>query len=529
VGEVGGDDGDGHEDEDGDERASGAQAEAADAVAAGAAATEAGAEADEQAADEQEAAAGEGDGHGGGEEAEEQEAAAPQAEDEGESPGAVAGAAGEEAAGDAADAGDAAAEAEQQHGGEADEGAAEERPGEGGHVGGAYRRRRAGRMGRMRARAVMGPGSRVRRALAVGPCMMAGRMRLVRRGLLAVLLVVLLIAGFLAVKPAPIDPLAWDPPAVPELTGPLAPNSRLAAAEHIGVGVIDGPEDVETDARGRIYAGTNAGTIVRVDGEKIETFADTGGRPLGLDFAADGALIVADAVKGLLSVGPDGGITTLCDAVDGVKLGFTDDVAVASDGTIYFSDASAKFGFGDHMLDLLEGRAHGKLIAYGPKTGGCKLLLGGLYFANGVALAQDESFVAVNETYRYRVTRYWLKGPQAGTSDVLVEGLPGFPDGIAASGRGTFWVAMFTVRNPMGDFLAPRPLLRKMVANLPRALWPAPAPYGLVIEVDERGRVVQSLQDPGGEHVQEVTSVHERDGALLLGHLHRDRIDRVKL
>lgn len=354
-------------------------------------------------------------------------------------------------------------------------------------------------------------------------------MRIVRRGLSLVLGLLLAVSVFLAVKPAPIDAAAWDPPAVPEFAGPLAPNSRLAAAVAIGAGVIDGPEDVETDAQGRVYAGTNAGTIVRVEGEAVTTFATTGGRPLGLDFAPDGALIVADAIKGLLSVASDGTITTLCDEVEGVKLGFTDDVAVARDGKIYFSDASVKFGFGDHMLDLLEGRAHGKLAVYDPAVRGCKLLLGDLFFANGVALSRAEDFVIVNETYRYRVTRYWLAGPKAGTAEVFVDGLPGFPDGVAASGRGTFWVAMFTVRNPAGDFLAPRPLLKKMVANLPRALWPKPAPYGLIIEVDERGQLVQSLHDPEGTRVQEVTSVHERDGALYLGHLHRDRIDRLTL
>lgn len=339
----------------------------------------------------------------------------------------------------------------------------------------------------------------------------------------------LVIAGVLAIKPAAIDAAAWDPPPVPEFVGPLAPNSRLAAAVAIGVGVIDGPEDVETDAQGRVYAGTNAGTIVRVEGEAVSTFVTTGGRPLGLDFAPDGALIVADALKGLLSVAPDGAITTLCEDVEGVKFGFTDDVAVASDGRIYFTDASVKFGFGDHMLDLLEGRAHGKLIVYDPAEKKCKLLLGELFFANGVALSKAEDFVIVNETYRYRISRYWLKGPKAGTSEVFVDGLPGFPDGVAASGRGTFWVAMFTVRNPAGDFLAPRPLLKKMVANLPRALWPKPAPYGLAIEVDEQGKVVQSLHDPEGTRVQEVTSVHERGGVLYIGHLHRDRIDRLVL
>lgn len=357
--------------------------------------------------------------------------------------------------------------------------------------------------------------------------MIAG-VRRVRRVLFYVVVALVVVAGFLAVKPAAIEANAWDPPPAPELTGVLAANSRLAAAEQIGVGAIDGPEDVETDAQGRVYAGTNTGAVVRVEGGVVSEYANTGGRPLGLDFAADGSLIVADAVKGLLSIDAAGQVTPLCEASDGVWFGFTDDVAVARDGTIYFSDASAKFGFGDHMLDLLEGRPHGRLLAWDPAKKACRELLGALYFANGVALAQDESFVIVNETYRYRITRYWLTGPKAGSTDVFVDGLPGFPDGVSASGRGTFWVAMFTLRNPAGDFLAPRPLLKKMVANLPRALWPKPEKYGLVIEIDEQGKILQSLHDPDGG-VYEVTSVHERDGTLYLGHLHRDRIDRLKL
>src|SRR5690606_25892429 len=176
--------------------------------------------------------------------------------------------------------------------------------------------------------------------------------------------------------------------------------------------------------------------------------------------------------KGLLSISPEGTVTPLVDSVDGVRLGFTDDVTVASAGTIYFSDASDKFGFGDHMLDLLEGRGRGRLIKYDPTTARATTLADELFFANGVALSQDESFVAVNETYRYRVSRHWLKGPKAGSTEVLVEGLPGFPDGFSASGRGTFWIAMLTVRNVAGDFLAPRPLLKKMVSNLPRFMWP---------------------------------------------------------
>jgi hypothetical protein len=55
-------------------------------------------------------------------------------------------------------------------------------------------------------------------------------------------------------------------------------------------------------------------------------------------------------------------------------------------------------------------------------------MLTGLHFANGVALAADESFVAVAETGAYRLTRLWLSSPDPGRSDMLVDNLPGFPD-----------------------------------------------------------------------------------------------------
>ena len=73
-----------------------------------------------------------------------------------------------------------------------------------------------------------------------------------------------------------------------------------------------------------------------------ETLADTGGRPLGLAWAPDGSLVIADAAKGLLAMRQDGSLRTLSTAADGQALGFADDVDVAADGTIYFSDASTR-------------------------------------------------------------------------------------------------------------------------------------------------------------------------------------------
>jgi sugar lactone lactonase YvrE len=210
-------------------------------------------------------------------------------------------------------------------------------------------------------------------------------------------------------------------------------------------------------------------------------------------------------------------------------LGFADDVAVAADGTIYFSDASSKFGHDEYLFDMLEGRPHGRLLCYDPQTKTTTELLDGLYFANGVALSEKEDFVLVNETYRFRIRRYWLKGERRGQSEVFLDNLPGFPDNITSNGRGTFWLALFTVRNDSADWLAPRPFVKSVLAKLPRFLWPKPEPYAFVIKLDEQGRILDSFQDPSGKRLFAVTSAFERDGTLYLGSLVNDRIGKYKL
>ncbi len=332
----------------------------------------------------------------------------------------------------------------------------------------------------------------------------------------------------LALVPGRIDPAAWQPPKAPPLTGAYAPNERLRDAELLAKGQIYGPEDVAVDKDGRVYGGTQDGRILRVlnDGT-VEEFAETGGRPLGLHFDAAGNLVVADAWQGLLSVSPAGEIRVLTTGADGLPFGFTDDLDIARDGTIYFSDASSRFGQDEYVLDLFEMRPHGRLLAYDPATGETRTLLDGLYFANGVALSANEDFVLVNETWAYRIQRYWLRGPQAGTAEIFADNLPGFPDGISGNRQGRFWVAFPTPRLAAVDRAHPRPWMKRLMSRLPDFLKPKPVRYGFVAALDEDGRVLASYHDPDGSHLTEITSAEEHEGRLYLGTLHNDRIGRL--
>ncbi len=349
--------------------------------------------------------------------------------------------------------------------------------------------------------------------------------------LLALPVLLLLAAAlYLALTPSPIDPLPWEAPEAPPMTAVLEPNDTLMKAELLARGQIHGPEDTAVDAQGRVYAGLHDGRVVRVlADDSVETFADTGGRPLGMDFDAAGNLILADAYKGLLRIDPQGRIEVLTTEADGLPFAFTDDLDIASDGIIYFSDASSRFQQPDYLLDLLEARPHGRLLSYDPSTGETRVLLDDLYFANGVALSANEDFVLVNETYRYRITRYWLKGERAGQHEVFIDNLPGLPDNLQGDRKGTFWVALPTPRKVDADFLHRHPWLKAQLAKLPRALWPKAIPYGFAIALDENGKIVRSLHDTSGTHLRMVTSVKPVGDYLYFGSLDNDRIGKLPL
>jgi sugar lactone lactonase YvrE len=258
---------------------------------------------------------------------------------------------------------------------------------------------------------------------------------------IVILLLLLVLVLFSVLTESPVDPVSYSPPAAPDMVGAIAPNDLLMGSEIIAAGKINGPEDVAVDGDGCLYGGTRDGEIIRIwpDGT-IEEFAETGGRPLGLHFDEKGNLIVCDAYRGLLSIDADGKPAILAESVEGAPFRFTDDLDIAGNGIIYFSDASDTFDHSKYLYDLLESKPHGRLMSYSPADGKVTVLLKGLYFANGVALSKNEDFVLVTETYRYRIIRYWLKGPKAGTSDIFADNLPGFPDGISADRKGTSWI-----------------------------------------------------------------------------------------
>lgn len=352
-----------------------------------------------------------------------------------------------------------------------------------------------------------------------------------KRALVVAGLLLAAFLAYLAAWPTGMQPVAWTPPAAPALEGPYAYNEKLKGIQRLAPGLGKGPEAVNVDAIGRIYSGYDDGRIAMLsaDGASYAELTNTGGRPLGISFAPGGGLVIADAKKGLLHLGKK--LTELTVAADDVPFGFTDDVDNARSGkSVYFTDASHKFGYGRHMTDILEHGANGRLLEYDFATKHTRVLLSDLHFANGVAVGPDDAYVLVNETSKYRVLRYWLRGEKAGTHDIFIDNLPGFPDNITYNNRGVFWLAIFAPRDALLDELLPGNLyLRTVIAKLPAFLQPRPKKHAFVLGLDGDGKVVANLQYAADDAYAPITSVREHGPFLYFGSLTYPALGRLPL
>lgn len=320
----------------------------------------------------------------------------------------------------------------------------------------------------------------------------------------------------------------WSPPPAPVDAGRTDVTRPFDVVARIATGA--GPEDVVFDRDGRLLAGTADGEVVRIDLSRghREVLARTGGRPLGLEPGHDGSVLVCDHDRGLLRVRPDGEVEVLVDSLAGAPLRFASNVVEAGDGTIWFTVSTRRWDLEHYLGDVLEHSCTGALARRDP-DGTVTVLADDLAFANGLVLAPDESHLVVAETAGYRLRRYRLTGPAAGTWEPFADNLPGMPDNASLGSDGLVWVAYAAPRNALLDRLLPRPgFLRTVVWNLPESVQPKPEPIAWVAAFDLDGRLVHDLRSARDDYGF-VTAVAERDGVLVAGGLHADDAVVVEL
>jgi strictosidine synthase len=347
------------------------------------------------------------------------------------------------------------------------------------------------------------------------------------RTVIIIVAVLAVALGLLAYGPGALSPQHFDPPAPdPALdalfTDPAEPVRREA-------GDLYGPEDLEVGPDGRLYASLADGRIMVREGPDIWTeFANTSGRPLGLAFAPDGALFVADALRGLLRHGEDGGFEVwMADESEGGVLVFTDDLTVLEDGSIILTDASRRWGYGEYMNSFIEGEQTG-IVYRITAPNEYEALAEGFSFINGVDHDPETGLVYLNETWAGRI---WVLDPDTAVVDVLVDGLPGYPDNLEFDpDTDLIWVALPSRRAADLESLHPLPFVKRLlwrwiqVAGLP----PLPPRPVMGLAVTQQGEPVYALYGPDDAPFG-VTTVVPFEGDVWVAGLERDGIDAYPL
>jgi len=328
------------------------------------------------------------------------------------------------------------------------------------------------------------------------------------------LLVLTVIYIFLYPVGLPIQ--TWTPPEHPGYEGDYRHNDALLAISAASAECLQ-CEDAHV-WRGMVVGGDVNGNIIGFRNGERTVLGNTGGRPLGLDSDTLGNLIIADAITGLLSMDSTGHITVLSTESNGVPFKFVDDVEVAADNKMYFSDASSERGWGTSTLEGFIHGTNGRLCVYDPATKETKTLMDGLAFGNGIAVSPDQSYVLVNETFKYKINRYWLTGPKAGSHDVFKENLPGFIDGISQGENGIYWLAVIGQRDAALDGILSGTLVRKILLRLPFLMPKDAGHHNMILGLNAQGDVIYNFQDPTGKFA-EITSIEQEGNTLYLGTL----------
>lgn len=332
------------------------------------------------------------------------------------------------------------------------------------------------------------------------------------------------------------------PSTLPGAGSPYAVNDALRDVQLIGLGRIEGPEDVILDRHDNLYAGSRHGHIVRFlapDHERMEVFAHIGGQPLGMAFDRNDNLYVCVGGMGLYRVTPDGVVEKATDETnrslrsvnDDSRLRLADDLDIAPDGRVFFSEATTRYEMHEWAVDSLEARGNGRIICHDPRNGTTRTVLRNLLFPNGICMAADGQSFLFAQTWGCTVERYWFDGPRAGRVETVIGNLPGYPDNINRASDGNYWLALVGMRTPSFDLALRMPGFRKRMAKrLPGDEWLYPnINVGCIVKFNERGEILDALWDREGANHPMITSMREHRGHLYIGGLSNNRIGRIRL
>ena len=211
----------------------------------------------------------------------------------------------------------------------------------------------------------------------------------------------------------------------------------------------------------------------------------------------------------------------------GRELLVCDNLEVSADGKrIYFSEPFDYSGASvdDAVDEAIALAPNGRLWRYDVDRKVTRLVAEGFHFINGVLVDPHdgqprEDSVIVNQTSHFRLTRFYVRGPKAGTSEVVLDGITGMNDGMDRDAAGRIWLALFAEGSSVLNWVHAHAWAKPLLMRLPvESLLRRPRRTGvLVLSPDGRQPLYAAMYE--GELLTSIASAVPLAGGVYLANL----------
>ncbi|XDD46355.1 hypothetical protein AB3N60_16880 [Leptospira sp. WS39.C2] len=169
-----------------------------------------------------------------------------------------------------------------------------------------------------------------------------------------------------------------------------------------------------------------------------------------------------------------------------------DDLAISNDGErIYFTEPydhpNSILGVSiQSKQEVLTLGRNGHLWKYDLNDNTVSLIAYQYTYLDGILLEysekenEKETSILLNELSKSRLIRLHLTGDKIGKDEVVIEGLPGFPDGMDRDPQGRIWIAIPVERSKLITWLHKHPFWKKLVLYIPEKLQPVSKKTGII-------------------------------------------------
>lgn len=219
-------------------------------------------------------------------------------------------------------------------------------------------------------------------------------------------------------------------------------------------------------------------------------------------------------------------------------LAFCNDLEISADGQrIYFSEpfayAGASMG-GGTIPEVIAYHGNGYIWQHDLSSGETRLVAEGIHFPDGILYdlhpgQARENSILTSQTTGFRILRLYLRGPKAGRSELVMDGLPGMCDGMDRDHQGNIWCAMYAKRTGFITWLHENPWLKHVLLRLPLNWIPQPNATGVMALSPDASQVLYSAWYDGPKVTHIASAIEGPDGYIYLAPFSRQHLGFTRM